>query len=240
MADKVWKAPWPDATKEENESYAAAIESMNMEWEIEIADQMGPYGSEFIDADKAAVWGVPPSSYRAFYAPPKWEKAVGSKYLKQMAKSQGREIEPDSVVVTNPLWADAFTWAHEFRHRAVETERRERYGESSDPLNPAGQFLGRMHFEKRNRLWDAYLSRDKKDWKTSVAGWRDYVHHETGTGLTLEDAEADLRKTIEEHKDGLINEEAASKWEGVPMEIDDLRRLYKKGYERRSKTWNEE
>jgi hypothetical protein len=215
-------------TDEEQELYWASVELGDTEFEMEVAEQMGPYGLDKLDASKAEMWDLAKRGYRGFYAPPGFKEAKNASGIRWMAREAKETIKPDHVVMMRPEAANPFEWGHEFRHRSVETKRK------------AGKetFLPDMHWEKLNRLWDGYLSRSDSDRKQAVIGWGDQMYRDTNKRPTLEEAEADLMKNLDENKEKFIDQEAQSK-EGT-MPLEDLRRLYRKGYEKRMKSWNDE
>ena len=217
-------------TDEELQLHQDSMALADAEFEIEVAEQMGPYGLDALDASVTEMWDLAKRGYRGFYAPPNVDKAKGGSGIKWMARAAKETIKPDTVVMMRPEAANPFEWGHEFRHRSVEKKRYA--GEES--------FLPDMHWEKTNRLWDAYLSRSDSDREQAVIGWGDQMYRDTKKKPTMEEAKSDLMKTLNEHKDAFVNQEAQARSEKVPMEMEDLRRLYRKKYEKRMKSWNDE
>ena len=230
-------------TDEELQLHQDSMALADAEFEIEVAEQMGPYGLDALDASKANVREIinrPDLEWytKGFYIPEDFYLDRG--YYDYIKWKTGEPIVADEVNAIGVENATPEIWGHEFTHAYVEKKR--------DEEGRKGEFL-RDQFtrekkpdEKINLLWDAYRAKDKRQWNNAVGLWRsDLNENERGRGRFDNDrAEEDLRRVLDKHKGSLVDQEAQARSEKVPMEMEDLRRLYRKKYEKRMKSWNDE
>lgn len=228
-------------TREERDAHELSMEAFDADTSMWLGDYMGPYGREALDADKMNVreivnrkdleWFI-----KGFYIPDDFYMDKG--YYDYIKWKTGEPVKADEVNVIGAENASEQMWGHEFRHRYVEKERDEK-GRQNEFLRD--KFTRELKpDEKINLLWDAYRADSKEDWGNVVRYWRsDLMTNEPKRGRFDEaKAEEDLIRVLDKHKEDMIDQEALTQWQ-PPLELEDQRRLYRKGYERRSKSRNE-
>jgi hypothetical protein len=227
MSDKV-KAPWEGSTPEEDAAYANAMQ-FDVEFEAEVANQMGPYGRSAIDASRADVWHPKGKKRRwtlmGHYMPDDFY--LDMKYYKLIEQMTGEKVEPDKVVVVGTKNADKRLWAHEFRHRYVERKRQKEGSKT--------KFKGDMDLERLNRLWDAYLSQDGYQWEDSVFSWADWLRRERGEKVKYSEAESHLKQELLKNYKDFAEQEALADWRGVPYKVETDK--YTEKFAKRALKW---
>lgn len=226
MAGKV-KAPWEGSTPEEDEAYALSI-GFNVEFEADIANQMGPYGQSAIDADRADVWHPKDNrkwTLRGHYMPDDFY--LDMKYYKFLEQITGEKVKPDKVVTIGADNATKQIWAHEFRHRYVE-RKRQKEGKGTE-------FKADMDLERLNRLWDAYRAQDGWQWEDSVYSWADWLKREKKKKFKYSEAERDLKRELLKNYRDFAEQEALSEWKGVPYKVETDK--YAEEFSKRALKW---
>jgi hypothetical protein len=235
------KAPWPNSTREEDRAYALSVGAADAEFEHEVAGAMGPYGRKALDASRANMRDIIRRKdlqwyTKGFYTPDDFYLDKG--YYDYIDWKTGEPIVADEVNVIGPDNATPEVWGHEYRHRYVEKKR--------DKEGSGTEFLRRKitrkekPAEKINLLWDAFRARGPDAWGKVVNLWRSDLTQNEGRRVTRDQAEMDLRRELNKHKEDLIDQEALSVWQGSPYEIDSIRQLYTDNFYRRVNSWNDE
>ena len=223
------KAPWPNSTPEEDKAYAQSVELGDTEFELEVADYMGPYGREYIDADKYNVTKDPEGMFTLAGMYYQYYNDVPShqEYYDAIEKNADIKLERDNVYVFGTEFSTPRIAAHEFRHRKVETER---YG-------GRGELLPEMHHEKRNRLWDVFRADDPASFAEGFDAWAGWMYEEKGKAHPKSEVYADLLDHIDKYKEVLLNEEVMAGGPVDPADFDRLKQIQRKRMQARMARW---
>jgi hypothetical protein len=223
-AEVTHPAPWEGATPEEDMAYDQAVKFGDVEFEADIKNYMGPYGSEAIDADRATMlqeggWNIHGLHVAPEYdTDPELKEIVDERYGPVFEKA-GEKIEGDMVYTVGPEYADTRLWAHEFLHRFRNSKEMRALG---------GE-------ERFVRLFSAYRASTPEQWIGAVDMWRDIVMRrpDSPDSMNLREAEKHLKKSLDTWKDDFIRIEAeAAEEKGIPAkrrnwQIDSLRADYR-------------
>lgn len=243
------KAPWPNATPEEDAAYDQQVHMGNIEFEQGVADQMGVVGREAIDADRAKLlsgnWNV-----RGFTTPSKLADIDKKKYAPLFRNTKDK-LEPNMHYAVGAEQATNSLWAHEFGHTGLNIkERREAVKEISFTESKNAQLLVKIMGEEQiMRLWDAYRADSKEEWQKAVYFWLDrLLSRGTVKRISMIEAEKRLKKTLGLWEDTFINMEVEAaeekgiryktrrKSEGVP-DTGSLKQDYTEAMHHRQKRW---
>lgn len=148
------EAPWPGATPEEDAAYDQQTHMGNIEFEMDVARHMGPFGREALNVDRAEMVRTKTSwTLKGLYAPS--DSNPDSKAYAQVLEDTDQKIEPDMVYAIGPSGAIDSIWTHEFIHRYYDTKDMDLY-------------LGE---ERTVILHTAFRSNSPDDWESSVRSW---------------------------------------------------------------------
>jgi hypothetical protein len=218
-----------DLSEEERREFDQNALLGDMEFELGVAEQMGPVGRDALDADVAKV--VPLESPRnlrsrapgtdyyqdagplfGFYTKPGGDSDdmnEALRYQREALEREGGGLLEDHVYAGSGETADDFLWSHEFRHR------------------------GKKHFkEGLNRLWDVYR-----------APWEDQEEAimmvSNATGMDEEEVKNFLKENLEDfiHQEAKAANEQDIQVPGLPESpYDNERRMeaYKDFYRDRA------
>lgn len=245
---KKLKAPWEGSTPQEDADYETALSLGGAEFEMEIADRMGPYGRRALDwtlSDMIVPMGYPGGkpgkkrdwTLKGFYTPDDWY--MDPEYYGYIEHITGEKLTGDKVYTINPENTNPFIQAHEYRHRFVEKKRRNE-GRKTEFMKDVGADESDKGLERRNRLWDAYLAQGKDEWKDQVYWWKDLHKQRTGETIKYDEAERDLKRNLLKHYKDMAHQEALSYWEdyqGVPYKVDTDK--YEKDFAKRASKWDD-
>lgn len=194
------KAPWPNATPEEDAAYAKAAQMADSEFEREVVQQGGPQLEGYVDPDRAHLVDSVPDNVQGVYMPEgePMTEAEKVKYGRLLDQSKVEEFEPGNTYAISAKNAKPDIWAHEFTHR-----RQDVLG-----LSP---WMGK---EKSATLTQAFRADNPQEWYKAVRVWHAYNKHKfQEDGQTLYDVEKHLKKTLESWQADLIRTEVEAREE---------------------------
>ena len=135
------------------------------EFEIEIANQMGPFGRRAIDASKAEVIGSRSYNLRGMRTGDNITQAAIDRYA-VIFDGTGKELTADTVYAVSHRDATLPLWGHEFRHRAISL------GGDLPIIEDMGMDNRRNNEERFNTLFDAWRASTPTAWREAVNKWR--------------------------------------------------------------------
>ena len=156
------------------------------EFEIAVAEQMGPYGREALDASKAHVMGGGKSfNYRGLY----WPGDEPQVFPPSEHFDEPWVMQPDSVNAIGTPQAQNDIWAHEFRHRAFVQDD---YDDKS-----------RIDQEKWNQWWDYWRADSPEEYEKILDRYQSYLlDRRIVDSISLADTDKRLRAIIERNWKG--------------------------------------
>lgn len=181
MAGKIPKAPWANSTPEQDAAYALSI-GMDIDFESEVAAQMGPMGRHKVRAEDATFLGTKESfNLQGTYleddygVDEDYTNAVNRRYRKVAEQAQ-YPFEANTVYAVHARDANPRIWSHEFRHKY--------WVEDTEDENS----------EIKNRLFDIYRADSKDEYFDALL----LYHNGPGKrmGLTLEESEKQVKKDL--------------------------------------------
>lgn len=235
QSEVVHRAPWANATPEEDVAYDQQVRFGNNEFEADVRNAIGPAYEDYVDADRATFLGnLPEYNYKGFYLNNSYGQEGKEGYTQEADELFGPLVdranaflEKDTVYAISAENANPLTWAHEFRHRAFKD---------------MGASLW-MPEERYNRLYDAFYASTPEDWYKAVYMWKDQLRRR-GEKVTTEQAESHLKKALETWEPQFTDYEAnVRKQKGDkpkerklgPFDFGTLRSDAKEARERRTK-----
>ena len=192
MADLPKSPSIADLTNQATHYRELSEQMGDIEFVNAIKTQLGPYGRNQVDADRASLIGTNTVyTHKGIYIPHNPAQSEKDKFQPAFDDSRmGQEQEEDTVYAFNGQRAGEDLWAHEFRHREHRT----------NPENAA--IYDDLGEERSNLLWDAHRARTPQQWKDVVRVWKGHARQANGLEY-MSDAEAErsLLKQLEEKAD---------------------------------------
>ncbi len=228
-----YKAPWPNATHEENLAYSAQIALGNNEFESEIINAAGPAIAPYVDADVVdhiGFTGHGNYNLKGFYTTPDFQSDTLGNIFKQaieLSTTPNLVVEADKVYSVG-AGANPSSLTHEFVHRRNAHKMAE------------GKFSPLMGEHKWTRMFTAFRARNPREWRDAVES---YAYGMRGTP-TLEEADASLRRLLDGYEDDLIRMEVEAleaqnkRPLGRKWAIDSHRKDVKEALKRRKRGWS--
>lgn len=228
------KAPWPEATEQEDRDYDQGVQLGDTEFETEVAEASAPQNREYVDAERASV--VPGSwNLKGMYIPKtfaddeEFQEESIRRYGKVFQKADAT-LEADRVYAIGAQNARPELWSHEFMHRNND-ERGNTY------LEPEEFAVRRLN---------AFRASTPDQWLRSVELHRDKMlrRSDSGTSVSLGEAEEQLKKSISMYEDNYIRREAeyaenkGNRAKSRNWAIDTHSADAREAMEHRQKSWN--
>lgn len=242
LEEAKYKAPWPDATPEEDLAYSQNVELANTEFEADVRNASPPWVHPYIDADRATLLSTKkPWNIHGFYTPEgtdysdpddEYAQAIIERYGKVLQDADAA-LEEDTVYAVNPLRANPSLWGHEFTHRQHSKEDVEYWAQSE---------------EKAVRKMQGFYASTPDQWARAVNLWRDYImrRRDAPNSMSLVEAENHLKDTLKTAESNYIDKEVehyeskGDKPKERPWRIDTLSADARERLERRQRSWNVE
>lgn len=254
MAEKkIPKAPWANSTPEQDAAYALST-GMDIEFEAEIGNYMGPYGRRQIDTDKVDfvqtddMYGSKGKQLLGFYIRPEYDydeeyKEMIDDHYGEIVKGTDTKLKADNIYILDPKAASPHFYAHEWTHDEMREERGEERGTD----------------EWTTRVWDVWRARDADEFFDAV----NFYNQRYGRDRTIEEAAEYLRDTFFDwsttddfasreaksaEREGYVIPKAKEKYIDLPGEKFDIysrkykeqdpRQYFKKRFRKRQEKWD--
>lgn len=242
LQEAKYRAPWSDATPEENLAYSQQAELGNTEFEGEVRGASPPWVHPYIDADRATL--LPTKSnwnLEGFYTSPgtnysdpddEYAQAIIERYGKVLQDADAA-LEEDTAYAVGAMRANPSIWGHEFTHRQHNKEDVEYFSQTE---------------EKAVRKMQGFYASTPDQWARAVNLWRDYImrRRDAPDSMSLVEAERHLKDTLKTAESSYLDKEIeyykskGNKPKERPWRIDTHSADAREQLERRQKSWNVE